>query len=65
MQTVVLKSNLKSELKMLTDLAKKIGIQVKYLSESELEDFGMIKAINKGRTKEFVDTDAFIKKIRQ
>lgn len=65
MQTVVLKSNLKSELKLLTDLAKKIGIQVKYLSESELEDLGMINAINKGRTKEFVDTDEFIKKIRQ
>jgi len=65
MQTVVLKSNLKSELKLLTDLAKKIGIQVKYLSESELEDLGMINAINKGRTKEFVDTDEFIKTLRQ
>lgn len=65
MQTVVLKSNSKSELKLLTDLAKKIGIQVKYLSEAELEDLGMINAIKKGRTKEFVDTDDFIKKIRQ
>jgi len=64
MQTVVLKSNSKSELKLLTDLAKKIGIQVKYLSENELEDLSMIKAIKKGRTKEFVDTDDFIKKIR-
>jgi hypothetical protein len=65
MQTVVLKSNSKSELKLLTDLAKKIGIQVKYLSESEMEDLGMINAIKKGRTKEFVDTDDYIKKIRQ
>ncbi len=65
MQTVVLKSNSKSELKLLTDLAKKIGIQVKYLSESELEDLGMLNAIKKGRTKEFVDTDDFIKKIRK
>ena len=65
MQTVVLKSNSKSELKLLTDLAKRIGVQVKYLSESELEDMGMLNAIKKGRTKEYVDTDDFVKKIRQ
>ena len=65
MQTVVLKSNSKSELKLLTDLAKRIGVQVKYLSESELEDMGMLNAIKKGRTKEYVDTDDFVKNIRQ
>jgi hypothetical protein len=65
MQTVVLKSNSKSELKLLTDLAQRIGVQVKYLSESELEDMGMLNAIKKGRTKEYVDTDDFVKKIRQ
>jgi hypothetical protein len=65
MQTVILKSHSKSELKLLTDLAQKIGIQVKYLSESEVEDLGMINAIKKGRTQEFVDKDDFIKKLRQ
>jgi hypothetical protein len=65
MQTVILKSHSKSELKLLTDLAQKIGIHVKYLSESEVEDLGMINAIKKGRTQEFVDTDDFIKKLRQ
>jgi len=64
MQTVVLKSNSKSELKLLTDLAQKIGIQVKYLSESEMEDLGMLNAIKKGRTKKFADTDDFLMKIR-
>jgi len=65
MQTVVLKSNSKSELKLLTDLAKRIGVQVKYLSESEMEDMGMLNAIKKGRTKEYVDTNDFVKNIRQ
>lgn len=60
MQTVVLKSNSKSELKLLTDLAKRLGVQFKYLSESEMEDMGMLNAIKKGRTKEYVDTDDFV-----
>ncbi len=59
-QTVVLKSNSKSELKLLTDLAKRLGVQFKYLSESEMEDMGMLNAIKKGRTKEYVDTDDFL-----
>jgi hypothetical protein len=63
MQTVVLKSNSKSELKLLTDLAQRIGVQVKYLSESELEDMGMLNAIKKGRTKEYVDTDDFLSEL--
>lgn len=63
MQTVVLKSNSKSELKLLTDLAKRIGVQVKYLSESELGDMGMLNAIKKGRTKEYVDTDDFLSEL--
>jgi len=33
METAVLQANSKADLKMLTDLAKKIGISVKYLTE--------------------------------
>ena len=63
METVVLVSNSKNDLKMITDLAKKIGVTVKYLTEDEKEDIGMISAIKKGRTGKFVDTDKFLEKL--
>jgi len=65
METVVLHSNSKSDLKLVTDMAKKIGISVKYLSDEELEDIGMLNAIKKGRTGKFVDTDKFLEKLSQ
>ncbi len=65
MQTVVLHSDSKTNLKLLTDLAKKIGITVKYLTEEEKEDIGMLNAIHKGRTNEYVNTESFIKKMKK
>jgi len=49
----------------LTDLAKKLGIMVKYLSEEEKEDLGMLKALKSERTQKYVDTESFIEKVRQ
>lgn len=65
MQTVVLNSNSKSNLKLLTDLAKKIGVSVKYLTDEEKEEIGMLNAITKGRTKTYIDTSTFIKKLKK
>ena len=49
METVVLQGGSKADLKILTELAKKIGISVKYLSEEEKEDIGLFQAIKEGR----------------
>ncbi len=65
MQTVLLNSNSKSNLKLLTDLAKKIGITVTYLSKEDKEDMGLLNAIKKGRTGEHIDTDQFVEKLRK
>ena len=65
MQTVILNSNSKSDLKLIIDLAKKIGVDTKVLSESEIEDIGLAYAIKEGRTKEYIDPEKFIKKLRK
>ena len=65
MQTVVLQGSSASDLKLVTELAKKIGISVKYYSDTEKEELGLLNAIKKGRTKKHVDTDSFIKSLRK
>ncbi len=65
MQTAILNSNSKTDLKLLLDLAKKMGIKAKVLTNSEIEDIGLINAIKLGRTKEYVDNSSFIKKLRR
>lgn len=65
METVVLISNSKTNLKLLTDIAKKIGVSVKYLTEDEKEDIGMLTAIKKGRTGTYIDTDKYLEKLSQ
>jgi len=65
MQTVVLQGESISDIKLLTELAKKLGIMVRYLSQEEREELGLLKAINKARTKQYIDTDSFISKLRQ
>lgn len=65
METLVLKSETKSELKIIADLAKKLGIKARYLTEEEKEDIGMVNAIKQGDVGRYVDTDEFIKKLRK
>ncbi len=48
MQTVILNSDSKTDLKLLLDLAKKIGIKSRILSESEIEEIGLANSIRLG-----------------
>ena len=63
MQTAILESESKSNLKLLLDLAKRLGIKSKVLSVDEIEEIGLAQAIKIGRTGEYVDTDEFVKKL--
>ncbi len=65
METAILKSNSKENLNLLLDLAKKLNVNVKVLSEDELQDIGLAIAIKKGRTEKFINTESFLKKIRK
>ncbi len=63
METVILHSNSRENMKLITELARKIGVTVKYLTDEEKEDIGMALAIKEGRTGKFIDTDQFVEKL--
>ena len=65
MQTAIINSNSKSDLKLLLELAKKIGVQTKVLTQTEIEEMGLAKAIKQGRTGEYIDTSSYLKKLRK
>lgn len=48
METALLSSESKSDMQILLQLAKKLGIKVKSLSEDEIEDWVMAKRIEAG-----------------
>jgi hypothetical protein len=41
-------------LKLFSDLAKKLGIKAKAISDEELLDLGLLKAMEEGRKSKFV-----------
>ena len=63
METLLLQSKSKKDMKMLADLAQKIGLRAKFISKIEMEDIGMANAMKKGRTGEYVNTAAYLKKL--
>ena len=60
MKSAILTSESNKNLKILLELADRLGIKTKMLTEEQLEDIGLIKAIKNGRTGSFVNTDKFI-----
>ncbi len=65
MQTVILNSESKTDIKLLLDLAKKIGIKSRVLSDTEMEEMGLVNSMRLGRTNKFVDTASYIQKLRK
>jgi hypothetical protein len=64
MESVIISGNSKKDIKLLADIAQKMGLSVKYFTEDDLEDFVMAKAIAEGKTGELIDTDEFLISIK-
>jgi hypothetical protein len=65
METLILNSESAGDIKLIAEIAKKMGLKAKILTEEEKEDIGMLNAIKKGRTKKYVDTDSFMLNLRK
>jgi cell division protein FtsX len=65
MDTIVIKSKGKSTSALLRKLLKSFeGVEsITLLSKSDREDLAVIKAIDKGHTKKYVNTNTFLKKL--
>ena len=64
MQSAIISGKSKKDIQLLITIAEKMGIKAKYLSEEDLEDIGMGKAILEGKTGEFIDTNEFLKSLK-
>ncbi len=64
MATAIINGESTSNLKLLIELARKLGIKAKLLTSNEAEDLGLIEAIKDGKTGEYVDTEKYLKKLR-
>jgi len=65
MEAVILNSDSKSDMRLLLNLAKKIGIRARVMTESEIEDIGLSNSIKQGMTKQYIDNETFLKKLRK
>ena len=64
MEGAILHTNSDKDLSLILQLAKKLGITVRKLSKDEMEDYGLSIAISEGKTGEYVDTETFLRELR-
>lgn len=64
MEGALLHTDSDQDLKLILQLARKLGISVKELSRAEIEDFGLAIAMEEGKTGEYVDFDKFIQELK-
>jgi hypothetical protein len=63
METLLLNSKSTSDLKLLADLAKKLGVSVRYLKDEEIEDIGMLRYLDEVDRTEVVTRDQVMAKL--
>ncbi len=64
MKTALFTSDKEADLQLLLELASRLGIKTRLLDEEEMEDLGLVHAIEAGKTGEFVNTEDYLRKLR-
>ena len=57
MTAIVISGYNKVDLKIIIELAKRLGANVKTLSEEEILDLGLLKSMEEGRNSEFISRE--------
>jgi hypothetical protein len=65
MQSLLISANAKADLNILIELAKRLGLTSKILTEEELEEIGLLKAMEEGRKTKFVPRTEIMKTLQK
>ena len=64
MESAIISGKSKKDIQLLISVAEKMGIKATLLTKEEREDFALAKAIDEGKTGEYVDTAEFLNSLR-
>jgi len=64
MTNLLISATKKTDVKLLTDLANRIGVKVKVLSDDEMLDIGMLKAMEEGSKSDYVTREQVMKRLK-
>ena len=64
MESAIITGKSKKDIRLLVAIAEKMGINAKFISQQDMEDFALGKAIKEGETGELIDTSEFLKSIK-
>ena len=64
MRAIIIKSDSKSNLKILSNLAKKLGSNVLSIADEQFEDFAIGMIMDKKKSNENVSRESVIKKLK-
>ncbi len=65
MNGIIITTNNKSDLKLITDLANRIGVRIKSVNNEELLDLGLLKAMDEGHETDFAPTEGVMEKLQK
>jgi hypothetical protein len=63
MTGLIITASNKADLKLFSDLARRIGITAKPMSDEDILDYGLLKAMEEGRKTKFVSRERVMKKL--
>jgi len=64
MNGILITSISKTDLKLFIDLANRIGVSFKTLSEDDIMDIGLLEAMEEGKETKFVPKERIMKKLK-
>lgn len=65
METLLVQSGSKADIKLFENLAKRLGLKSKIIDSDVMEEIALANAMETGRTGKYVDTTEFLKKLNK
>ena len=65
METLVINLKSENDKSLFSELAKRLHLKTAILSDEDKEDYGLLRAMLKGRTDEYVDKATVLKALRK